>query len=477
MLRAQHPHTLFVAAGDLIGASPLLSALFHDEPTIEALSLMGLALSAVGNHEFDHGLDELRRMQYGGCHPTEGCQGPHPFPGATFQYLAANTIDTTSGQPLFPPYAVRHFDGVPVAFLGLTLQGTSQIVMPTSVAGLAFQDEAETVNRLVPVLRQQGIEAIVVLIHQGGIPTGDYNECPGLSGPIVDIVQKLDKAVDVVVSGHTHRAYICMIDGRLVTSADKYGTLVSAIDLTLDPQTRDVIAARATNVIARTDTYAKDPAQTQLIAAYAQRAAPLANRVVGRLTASLTRDASPAGETVLGNVIADAYLAATSASQLGGAVLAFTNPGGIRTDLLLQGDGTVTYGDLFACQPFRNALVTLTVSGEQIKKLLEQQWSTQPKPHILQVSQGFRYTWDASRPVGDRVPAQSLTLHGQPLDPRGQYRVTVNAFLAAGGDGFSVLTEGQERRVGLVDVDALARYIQAMSPLSPGPLDRIQRVP
>jgi 5'-nucleotidase len=203
-LRARHKNSVFVAAGDLIGASPLLSGLFHDEPTVESLSLMGLDVSSVGNHEFDKGVTELMRMQNGGCHPVDGCKGPHPFTGAKYRYLAANVIDKTTGKPVLPPYYVKMFDGVPIAFVGLTLKGTADIVAPSGIAGVEFRDEADTINALVPQLRAQGIEAIVVLIHQGGIPSGGYNECPGIAGPIVDIVKKLDKAVDVVVSGHTH---------------------------------------------------------------------------------------------------------------------------------------------------------------------------------------------------------------------------------------------------------------------------------
>ncbi|MET0427077.1 MAG: metallophosphoesterase, partial [Microvirga sp.] len=268
----------FVAAGDLIGASPLLSALFHDEPTIESLSLMGLAASAVGNHEFDEGKDELLRMQNGGCHPKDGCRGPHPFAGAGFQYLAASTIDTATGKPVLPAYTVKTFEGIGVAFIGLTLKGTPDIVMPSGVAGLSFRDEAETVNALVPEIRAKGIETIIVLIHEGGFPTGDYNECPGISGPIVEIVRKLDPAVDAVISGHTHRAYNCRIDGRLVTSADKFGTVVTDMTLTIDRTTHDVVRSEAENVIVRTDSYAKDPLQTELIASYQTLSAPLANQ-------------------------------------------------------------------------------------------------------------------------------------------------------------------------------------------------------
>jgi 5'-nucleotidase len=243
-LREGRKNTIFVAAGDLIGASPFLSALFHDEPTIEALSMMDLNISSVGNHEFDEGKDELLRMQNGGCHPTEKCRGPQPFTGAKFRYLSASTFEKSTGKTVFPAYDIREFDGIPVAFIGLTLKGTPGLVSPVGIAGLEFRDEAETVNALIPEFKARGVEAIVVLIHEGGLPTGDYNECPGISGPIVEIVKKFDKAVDVVVTGHTHRAYVCELDGRLVTSGDKYGTLVTAIDLKLDPVTRRSPTAR-----------------------------------------------------------------------------------------------------------------------------------------------------------------------------------------------------------------------------------------
>src|SRR6202030_4237784 len=330
-LRQDHTNTIFVAAGDLIGASPFLSAMFHDEPTIESMSMMGLEIASVGNHEFDEGKDELLRMQNGGCHPVDKCQGPHPFLGAKFHYLAASTIDKSTGKTIFPPYEIREFEGIPVAFIGLTLKGTPGIVSPLGVAGLEFRDEADTVNALVPELKARGVEAIVVLIHEGGFPTGDYNECPGISGPIVDIVKKLDRAVDVVISGHTHQAYVCQIDGRLVTSGDKYGTIVTPIDLKLDPATRDVVSAKADNVIVRTSVYAKDPEQTALLEAYDKVAAPIADRRAGAITETLSRTPNEAGESALGDIIADAQLAATSAAASGGAVIAFTNPGGVRT--------------------------------------------------------------------------------------------------------------------------------------------------
>jgi len=475
-LRQGTRNTIFVAAGDLIGASPFLSAMFHDEPTIESLSMMGLEVASVGNHEFDEGKVELLRMQNGGCHPTDNCQGPHPFLGARFHYLAASTIETASGKTIFPPYEVREFDGIRVAFVGLTLKGTPNLVSPVSVAGLEFRDEADTVNALVPELKAQGIEAIVVLIHEGGFPAGDYNECPGISGPIVDIVRKFDRAVDVVISGHTHQAYVCAIDGRLVTSGDKYGTIVTTIDLKLDPATRDVVSARADNVIVRTGAYAKDPEQTALLASYDKFAAPIANRLAGSITQTLSRTPNDAGESPLGDIVADAQLAATSADNNGGAVIAFTNPGGVRTDIPKKEQGGVTYADVFASQPFRNQLVTLTLTGMQIKNMLEQQWLDPKRPRVLQVSKGFNYAWDNAKPYGDRIIADRMSLHGQRIDPATSYRVTVNNFLAVGGDGFTVLKEGVAQQFGVYDVDALYAYFQANSPLSPAPTDRIVRV-
>jgi len=475
-LRQGARNNIFVAAGDLIGASPFLSAMFHDEPTIESLSMMGLEVAAVGNHEFDEGKDELLRMQNGGCHPVDKCQGPHPFPGAKFRYLAASTIEKQTGKTIFPPYEIREFDGIPVAFIGLTLKGTPDIVSPVSVAGLEFRDEADTVNALVPELKARGVEAIIVLIHEGGFPTGDYNECPGISGPIVDIVKKFDRAVDVVISGHTHRAYVCEIDGRLVTSGDKYGTIVTTIDLKLDSVTRDVISARADNVIVRTGAYAADAEQTALLASYDQFAAPIADRRAGSITQTLSRAPNDAGESALGDIIADAQLAATTADAKGAAVIAFTNPGGVRTDITKKEDGAVTYADVFASQPFRNQLVTLTLTGAQIKDMLEQQWLDPKRPRILQVSKGFNYTWDDAKPYGDHVVADRMSLNGQRVDPATRYRVTVNDYLAVGGDGFTVLKQGAAPQFGIYDVDALFGYFQANSPVSPAMPHRIVRI-
>jgi len=323
-------------------------------------------------------------------------------------------------------------------------------------------------------LKARGVEAIVVLIHEGGFPTGDYNECPGISGPIVDIVRKFDKAVDVVVSGHTHQAYVCEIDGRLVTSGDKYGTLVTAIDVKLDPATRDIVSARADNVIVK-PSLAKDAEQTALLEAYDKLASPIANRRAGTVADTLSRVPNLTGESVLGDVIADAQLAATAGEKNGGAIIAMTNPGGIRTDIEKKGDGTVTYADVFASQPFRNQLVTVTLTGAELKAALEQQWTDEKRPRILQVSKGFSYNWDAAKPFGAHVDAASMKLNGAAIDMARNYRVTINNYLALGGDGFVAFKGGRDPQFGVYDNDALFAWFGAHSPIAPAPPIRITR--
>lgn len=485
-LRATNPNTVVVSAGDLIGASPLISALFHDEPTIEAFNLIGLDYNAVGNHEFDEGAAELLRMQNGGCHPVDGCLDGDGFAGANFQFLAANVVTADKGKTLFPPYGIENFRGTKVAFIGMTLEGTPTIVTPSGVAGLTFLDEADTVNALVPELKRRGVETIIVLLHEGGTQAigGTANSCTGLTGPIVDIVNRLDDEVDAVISGHTHQAYNCVIDGKLVTSASSFGRLVTDVNLTIDRKTGDVVEMSANNVIVTRDV-AADGRLTQLITRYGTLAAPFANRIIGTITADISRTANAAGESALGDVIADSQLAATAPAGFGEAVIAFMNPGGIRADLIYanstagEAPGEVTYNEIFTVQPFGNSLVTMSLTGSQIDTLLEQQFAN-PAPgqsRILQVSNGFTYTWDADAPVGSKVDINSIMLNGVPIDPNATYRVTVNSFLAEGGDNFFVLREGTDRLGGALDLDALEAYFAASGTVAPGPQNRITVVP
>ncbi len=484
-LEATNPRTVIVSAGDMIGATPLLSALFHDEPTIEAFNRMGLDFNAVGNHEFDEGITELKRMQNGGCHPVDGCLDGDGFNGARFQYLAANVVNAQTGKPLFPPYKVKVFAGVKVAFIGMTLEGTPNIVTPSGIAGYNFLDEADTVNALIKELKKKGVEAIVVLVHEGGYPAAidQYNSCPGVSGPIVDIVERTSDEVDLFITGHTHQPYNCIIDGRPVSSAFSFGRMVTDIDMTLSRNSGEVQSISVNNVIVTRDV-PKSNWMTNLIAEYNAVAAPLANRVIGSITADITRTANAAGESALGDVIADGQLEATDDPGFGDAVVAFMNPGGIRADLTCAVSGgeqpcEVTYGEMFTVQPFGNSLVTMTLTGAQIDTLLEQQWlgPNLAAPKILQVSEGFSYTWDADAPAGDKVDIASIMIDGVAINPTASYRVTVNSFLADGGDGFAVLIQGTDRLGGAVDTDAFEAYFQVHSPVPPGPQNRITQVP
>jgi len=514
-LKSENPNSVVVSAGDLIGASPLVSALFHDQDSIEAMNRLGLELNAVGNHEFDKGKQQLLRMQYGGCFKPdeikcEEKEGVSPaFEGAKFQFLAANVIDTTTGKTLFPGYAVKTYGGVKVAFIGLTLKQTPTMVVPSGVAGLRFDDEADSINGIVRELRKQGIESFVVLIHQGGNQstrgTPDINACEGgLSGtPIEAIVNKLDDAVDMVISAHTHQPYICRVAnsaGRkvVVTSAASFGRLVTDIDVTIDTKTKDVTSVAARNIVVERTIAAgivPDAALKNAVDRYAALAAPVTNREVGSIAADITKALSPSGESSLGDLIADAELEATQSSASGGAVVAFMNEGGIRTDIYFASngpgvkDGSVTYGKLFPVQPFGNNLVTMTLTGAQIRTLLEEQFkgcaldspagnaSPPSTDRILQVSEGFSYTWDPGGAPCGKVNASTITINGAAVDPSAQYRVTVNNFLADGGEQFYVLKNGTNLIGGPLDLDALTSYFAKHRSVTPDEPHRISVKP
>jgi 5'-nucleotidase len=508
-LSAANPNHIIVSAGDMISASPLASAVFLDEPTILAMNMIGVDLNAVGNHEFDRGREELLRMQNGGCAKytvREPCQLDRDFPGARFRFLAANVV-TDSGETLFPPYAIRSFGSgrraVRIGFIGLTLRETGTLVTPAGVAGLTFRDEAETINALVPKLRAEGADAIVVLIHQGLSTKVGYDDksCGGVDGDLLAILAKLDAAIDLVVSGHTHNAYICdygRIDPRrpfLVTSAGKFGTLLTDIRLAVDPRRGRVTAKSADNVIVQSEAYVSasgpvaltdlyprytpDPAVAALVGRYVAASAPLASRVIGRMSGPAVRDETPSGEQILGDLIADAHLAATRAAATGGAQIAFTNGTGVRAEVVPAADGTVTYGQLFAAQPFGNNLVVKSLTGRQIKALLEQQFAsgsnTLEDPNMLLPSGNFRYAFDLSRPAGSRI--LDARLDGAPLEDARVYRVTMNSFLGTGGDNFTMFREGRDAVGGPLDLDALEAYFAAASgPLVPPTPDRIRRL-
>ncbi|MCP3138288.1 bifunctional metallophosphatase/5'-nucleotidase [Pyxidicoccus xibeiensis] len=491
-LRASAPgSTLTVAAGDLIGGSTFISGLFQDEPAVEALDALKLDVSSVGNHEFDEGTTELLRMQYGGCHPVAGCFLPGvTYPGARFRWLSANVVQKRDGMTLLPAYEVRDVQGVKVGFIGMTLEATNTLVSPAGVSTVDFLDEVETANLYARALVRQGVKSIIVLLHEGGLQTGAYNECAGISGPVADIAARLDPEIDALITGHTHEPYICSIPGpdgqpRPVTSAASYGRVVTELNLVLNRSSGNVIPERTTafnHLVTR--TVAKDPVQTAIITKWNAMAAPRAARVLGRISADITGDASGNRgiETPMADVVADSILFGTEGAK-GGAQLALTNVGGVRASLragtITNGEqpGEVTYEEAYLVLPFGNLLVSLDLTGDQIRQILEEQYQPVPargaRPMLaLGVSHGFTYEWDATRPQGSRVVPGSMKLHGVPLDLAATYRVGTLNFLADGGDLFTTFTQGQNRLGGPEDLENLAAYLGAVGLLSPPP-DRV----
>jgi 5'-nucleotidase len=449
-----------------------------------------LQISSVGNHEFDEGTTELQRLQRGGCHPTDGCQDGDGFRGAKYPMLAANVVYKQNAEPILKPYVVKKVDGVKVGFVGMTLEGTPSIVNPAGITNVNFLDESQTANRYAQELRRQGVHSLVLLLHEGGFQSAstDPNTCSGFSGPLADIVSRLAPEYGAVVSGHTHTWYACddelqnsIGDDVLVTSAGSNGRMITDIGITIDKRTKRIVSAEGQNLIVQNSDPALIDATAKTIAdKYRTAVAPIANRVVGSISADITNAANPAGESALGDVIADGMLAYTQAD---GAQLAFMNPGGIRASLIYanspggEAPGQVTYGETFTVQPFNNLVATVTLTGAQIKDVLEQQfvgYKGQASTKFLQVSQGFTYSYDTTRALGDRI--SNIQLNGVALDPAATYRVTTNDFVANGGDGFTTMTAGTDRTTAPgFDVDALAAYLSP-GPVAPGPMNRITKL-
>jgi 5'-nucleotidase len=493
--RKGNKYSITAAAGDMVGASPLISGLFHDEPTIDALNKLDLDVTSVGNHEFDEGAKELGRLQNGGCHPTDGCYDKKAkFRGADFPYLAANVTDEKTGKPILKPYWVWKKNGVKVGFIGVTLEGTPNIVSADGVKGLKFGDEVETINKYAKVLQRQGVKSIVALIHEGGAPASTaYNyDCDspgagdGISGPIVDIAKNVTPAVDALVTGHTHQAYACTIpdpagNPRMVTSASSFGRLYTDTTLTYDRWTGDIArtAVKSANHVVTRDV-AKAADMTSLISKWKTLSAPIASRPIGYIAGEI---GNTGNESPLGDMIADAQLAYAKSVDPE-ADLAVMNPGGIRAGLTYaasgsEGDGVVTYGEAYTVQPFANTVNLVNLTGAQVITALQQQVSgaNEAAPKILQISKGLTYTLDLTKTGAARVVADSVKLNGAAIDPAATYRVAMNSFLAGGGDGFAELGKGGDVLVGGDDLAAFESYLTAnSSATAPYPVPTADRI-
>ncbi|OPZ56061.1 MAG: Endonuclease YhcR precursor [bacterium ADurb.BinA028] len=471
-------NSLTVAAGDLIGGSPFLSGMFHDEPSVESLETLGLDVSSVGNHEFDEGSAELLRMQHGGCHPEDGCYFPEqPYDGASFTWLAANVVKKSNGKPLLAPVAVRAVKGVQIGFIGMTLEATPTLVNPAGVASVDFKDEIETANAQAAALKKRGVNTIVVLIHEGGVNPSGINSCTGVSNPILAIAQGITHDVDAIITGHTHEPYICQIPDaggvpRLVTSAASYGQVVTETTLVVDKATGEVdrsASVAENHLVLR--SIGKDPAETAVIAKWNTLAAPMAARIVGSHVEDILGDSNGNRgiETPMADLVADAWLYGTASAANGGAQIAFQNVGGTRASFRVNSTpngeqpGQITYAEAYAVVPFSNVMVTIDLTGDQLRQALEQQFvPTRGRQYLaLGVSAGFSYAWDALAPQGSKVVPGSMTLNGVPMLPTATYRVALPNFLADGGDDFLAFKAGTNRLGGGEDLAMLVSYLQS----------------
>lgn len=438
----ENKNTLIVHAGDMVGASAPVSALLQDEPTIEFLNEMGVDVGTLGNHEFDEGVAEMKRLIYGGTHPKTGY-----FEGAEFPYVVANVIDKQTRKPILPPYVVKKVNGMPIGFIGVVLSETPSIVIPSGVAGVEFTDEAEAINKAAAKLKARGVHALVVLAHNPGSSNRDGSNA---AGEVVEIAKNTDPDIDVIFGGHNHAYLNANVNGKLLVQSYSYGTAFSDVDLEIDPRTKDIVSKKAEIVTTYHEGIQPDPEITEMIQKYEEKVAPIVNQVVGTAENTISAAQNAAGESALGNLIADGMRKEMKTD------FAFMNPGGIRADIQ---QGEVTRGELFTVQPFNNELVTITLNGGQVRSLLNEQWAGS-RPKILQIS-GLSYTWDDSKPAGDKV--QDIFLpDGTKIDPNGNYSVTVNSFMAAGGDNYTTLLSGTGKVVGPMDIDALVNYVKSL---------------
>ncbi len=451
----ENKNTLMLHNGDMVGASPPVSALLQDEPTIEYLNMLGFDVGTLGNHSFDEGTEEMLRLINGGYHEETG-----DFAGADFPYTAANVLDKETGEPILPPYVIKKVNGMPIGFIGVVTTETPSIVIPEGVENVEFIDEAEAINKAAAELKAQGVEAIVVMAH---VPGSSNMDSSGAEGELVDLANAVDDEVDIIYGGHNHAYMDSTVDGKLLVQSYSYGTAFSDVDLLIDPKTKDIVQKEAE--IVTTFHEGIEPAQDvqEFVASYEEQVAPLVEQVVATADEPLTRVQDDSGESPLGNLIADAQRATMETD------FAFMNPGGVRDDI---NAGDITWGELYNVQPFNNTLVEMTLTGEQIYRLLEQQWQDDGDVNILQVS-GLNFTWDADAPVGDKIVSVT-TEDGTELDPDATYSVTVNSFMASGGDDFTVLTEADDQVTGPVDLDALVDYLEALDgPVTAPATDRI----
>ncbi|SDS05960.1 ExeM/NucH family extracellular endonuclease [Microterricola viridarii] len=482
-IRDANPNTVFAAAGDLIGASTFTSFIQQDNPTIDALNAAGLDVSSVGNHEFDQGFADLT---------------DRVIPRANWEYLVANVYDKTTGKPALDEYYTETFDGVTIGFIGAVTEELPSLVSPAGIANLEVRDTVTEVNRVADQLRDGDpsngeADVVILLIHEGAATTA-ISSATDPNSAFGKVVTGVDGDVNAIVSGHTHLAYNHVIDGRPVISSGQYGEKFGLMDISVNPQTKELLeisnqtlplmtdpipATPTTPAVPAKPLYPAVPEVQTIVDDAVAVAAVLGAKKLGDITAPFNRaklangtTENRGGESTLGNFVADVQLWATQSAN---AQIAFMNPGGLRTDMPYASsgptdpDGNVTYREAAIVQPFANTLVAMDLTGAQLRAVLEQQW--QPagasRPFLkLGVSEGLVYDYNPAGASGARIG--TITLNGAVIDPAASYRVTVNSFLASGGDNFTILASGTNRAdTGKVDLAAMVDYLAANSPAAP----------
>ncbi|MGG3468785.1 5'-nucleotidase C-terminal domain-containing protein [Neobacillus pocheonensis] len=455
--KAKNKNTLLVHAGDMVGASAPVSSLLQDEPTIKVLNKLGFDVGTLGNHEFDQGVKEMMRLIHGGFHPTTGY-----FEGTQFPYICANVIDVKTGKSLLPPYKIIKVNDIPIGFIGVVLDDTPSMVNSDGIKDIKFIDEVTAINQAVSQLKKQGVKAIIVLAHNEGRQTRP-NGAP--AGEIVEMAKKVDDEVDVMFAGHSHTFLNTEVDGKLLIQAYSYGTAFSDVSVEIDPITKEIVSKKAEIVMVYQESIKPDGEIKKMVEEYEAEVSSFVNEVVGKAADDIPASRNENGESALGNLIADSLRKEMHSD------FAFINPGGIRADLH---KGDITYGELLTILPFKRKLVKMTLTGEQIRLLLNQQW--QPgKLRMLQIS-GLKYTWDSTKPVGSKV-VDIFSADGTAIDPKENYTVTVNDYLADGGDNFTVFRKGTHKTAGPVDIDVFKKHVlQLTDPLTPLIEGRIKKI-
>jgi 5'-nucleotidase len=441
-----NPSTILIHAGDMTGASPPISSQFRDQPTIEFMNILHFDVGTLGNHEFDHGVNAMKHLIYGGYNQKTGY-----FQGTKTAYISANIIDKKTNSPLFPPYFIKHIDGMKIGFIGVVTTETNHYVTPENRQQVNIIDEVSAINRTVKVLKDKGVKAIVVLAHisaksdlTGGNPIG----------ALVKMAPQIDKEVDVIFAGHSHDYANTVADGKLIVQALAYGKAFSQVNITIDRKTKDIVEKNAKIILTSHDQIEPDSQTHAFLKKYKQKLGKKFYKNIGKLPWDVTRYHDVNGNSPLAKMIAEAERKAM------GTEIAFVHQGEMRGNLK---KGNITLLDLYTALPFGHTVKKILLTGKQIKLALEQQWRGKSAPYMLQTL-GLTYNWDPEASIGNHILSIKDS-NSQELQPDKEYYVALSNFLASGGDKFTAFRKGRTIKTGPLVVEALSNFIKQNYPL------------